>query len=108
MRSRRFTKVCSETAIRLNVEEVITHSRCRSGEISRRCRSGGRTLTFGISPHRPSRILPGGVEMKRRDWCGVGTEETIRCQGPSVGASCTGDINQEEGIGLWPAESGVR
>ena len=37
-----------------------------------------------------------------------GYEETIRCQGPSVGASCTGDINQEEGIGLWPAESGVR
>ena len=85
MRSRRFTKVCSETAIRLNVEEVITHSRCRSGETSRRCGSGGRALTFGISPHRPSRILPGGVEMKRRDWCGVGTEETIRCQGPSVG-----------------------
>ena len=69
--------------------------------------SGGRAMTFGISPHRPGRILPGGVEVKRRDWCGVGTEETIRCQSPRVGAPSTGDINQEEGIGLWPAESRV-
>ena len=103
----RFTKVCSETAISLNIEEVITHGRCRSGEVSGLCGSGGRALTFGIGPYRPGRILPGGVEVKRRDWCGVGTEETIRCQGPRVGAPCTGDTNQEEGIGLWPAESRV-
>ena len=31
-------------------------------------------MTFGIGPHRPGRILPGGVEVKRRDWCGVGTD----------------------------------
>ena len=71
----RFTKVCSETAISLNIEEVIPHGRCRSGEVSGLCGSGGRAMTFGISPHRPGRILPGGVEVKRRDWCGVGTEE---------------------------------
>ena len=52
-------------------------------------------MTFGISPHWPGRILPGGVEVKMRDWCGVGTEET-------------GDIHQEEGIGLWPAESDIK
>ena len=38
---------------------------------------------------RLGRILPGGVEVKRRDWCGVGTEETIRCQGRRVRAPCT-------------------
>ena len=32
-------------------------------------------MTVGISPHRLGRILPGGVEMKRRNRCGVSAEE---------------------------------
>ena len=43
-------------------------------------------------------MLPGGVEMKRRNRCGVSAEEAIRSQSPY-----TGDINQEESVGLWPA-----
>ena len=107
MRGGRFTKVCSEAAICLNIEKVVPHCRCRGGEVSGLCGSGGGAMTFGISPHRLGRILPGGVEMKRRNWCGVGAEETIRCQSPRVGTPCAGDINQKEGIGLWPAESRV-
>ena len=45
--------------------------------------------------------------MKRRNWCGVGAEKTVRCQSPLVGAPCAGDIDQKEGIGLWPAASRV-
>ena len=60
-------------------------------------------MTFGIGPHRLGRILPGGVEMERRNRCGEGAEKAIRSQRPRVGAPCTGDINQEESVGLWPA-----
>ena len=52
-------------------------------------------MTFGIGPHRLGRILPGGVEMKRRNRCGEGAEKAIRSQRPRVGAPGTGDINQE-------------
>ena len=107
MRGGRFTKVCSEAAICLNIEKVVPHCRCSGGEVIGLCGSGGGAMTFVISPHRLGRILPGGVEMKRRNWCGVGAEETIRCQSPRVGAPCAGEINQKEGIGLWPAESRV-
>ena len=34
-------------------------------------------MTFGIGPHRLGRILPGGVEMKRRNRCGVSAEDAI-------------------------------
>ena len=103
MRGRRFTKVCSEAAIRLNIEDVLPYCGSRGGEVSGLCWSGGGAMTFGIGPHRLGRILPGGVEMKRRNRCGVSAEEAIRSQSPRVGAPCTGDINQEESVGLWPA-----
>ena len=61
-------------------------------------------MTFGISPHGLGRILPGGVEMKRRNGCGVSAEEAIRCQSPRLGAPCAGDINQKEGVGLSRGE----
>ena len=51
-------------------------------------------MTFGIIPHSLGRILPGGVEMKRRNRCGVSAEEAIRSQSPRMGAPCTGDIDQ--------------
>ena len=82
MRGGRFTKVCSEAAICLNIEKVVPHCRCRGGEVSGQCGSGGGAMTFRISPRRLGRILPGGVEMKRRNWCCVGVEETIGCQSP--------------------------
>ena len=63
MRGGRFTKVCSEAAICLNIEKVVPHCRCRGGEVSGLCGSGGGAMTFGISPHRLGRILPGGVEI---------------------------------------------
>ena len=77
MRGGRFTKVCSEAAICLNIEKVVPHCRCSGGEVIGLCGSGGGAMTFGISPCRLGRILPGGVEMKRRNWCGVGAEETV-------------------------------
>ena len=105
MRGGRFTKMCSKAAICLNIEKVVPHCGCRGGEVSGLCGSGGGAMTSGISLHRLSRILPGGVETKRRNWCGVGAEETIRS--PRVGTLGAGDINQKEGVGLWPAESRV-
>jgi len=101
MRGGRFTKVCSEAAIRLNIENVFPY--CGSRGRSERCWSGGGAMTFGISPHRLGRILPGGVEMERRNRCGVSVEEVIRSQSPRVGAPCTGDINQKKSVGLSPA-----
>ena len=41
------------------------------------------------------------VEVKRRNRCIVSAEKAIGGHGPRVGAPCTEDINQEEGIGLW-------
>ena len=76
MRGGRFSKVRSEAAIRLNIEDVVPYCRCRGGEVSGLCGSGGGAMTFGISPHRLGRILPGGVEMKRR--------KLVRCR-------CRGD-----------------
>ena len=35
-------------------------------------------MTFGIGPHRLGRILPGGVEMERRNRCGESAEKAIR------------------------------
>ena len=32
----------------------------------------------------------------------MSAKKAIGGQGPRVGALCTGDINQEEGISLWP------
>ena len=67
MRGGRFTKVCSEAAICLNFEKVVPHC----AEVIGLCGSGGGAMTFGISPHRLGRILPGGVEMKRsKSTCG--------------------------------------
>ena len=54
MRGRRFRKVSSEAAICLNIEKVVPHCRCRGGEVSGQCGSGGGAMT-GISP---------------RDWAG--------------------------------------
>ena len=39
--------------------------------------------------------------------CGVKCRGGHECQSPRVGAPCAGDINQKEGVGLWPAESRV-
>ena len=103
MRGGRFTEVCSEAAIRLNIEDVFPYCGSRGGEVSGLCWSGGGAMTFGISPHRLRSILPGGVEMKRRNRCGVSAKEAIRSQSPCVGAPCTGDSNQEESVGLRPA-----
>ena len=103
MRGGRFTKVCGKAAVRLNIEDVLTYSGSRGGEVRGLCWSGGGAMTFGIGPHRLGRILPGGVEMERRNRCGESAEKAIRSQRPRVGAPCTGDINQEESVGLWPA-----
>ena len=37
MRGRRFTKVCSEAAIRLNIENVFPYCGSRGGKVSGRC-----------------------------------------------------------------------
>ena len=37
----------------------------------------------------------------------VSTKKTIGSQGPCVGAPCTGDINEEEGIRIRTAEGRV-
>ena len=50
MRGGRFTEVCSKAAIRLNIEDVVPYCRCRGGEVSGLCGSGGGAMTFGISP----------------------------------------------------------
>ena len=34
-------------------------------------------MTFGIGPHRLGRMLPGRVEMKRRNRCGVSAERAL-------------------------------
>jgi len=34
-------------------------------------------MTFGIIPHSLGRILPGGVEMKRRNRCGVSARRPL-------------------------------
>ena len=56
----------------------------------------------------PSKLSPsptsGGVEMERRNRCGESAEKAIRSQRPRVGAPCTGDINQEESVGLARVE----
>ena len=39
--------------------------------------------------------------MKRRNRCIMSAEEAIGGQSPRVGAPCTGDIDQEEGVSLW-------
>ena len=103
MRGGRFTKVCGKAAVSLNIEDVLAYRGSRGGEVRGLCWSGGGAMTFGIGPHRLGRILPGGVEMERRNRCGEGAEKAIRSQRPRVGAPCTGDINQEESVGLWPA-----
>ena len=103
VRGGRFPKVCGEAAVSLNIEDVLAYRGSRGGEVRGLCWSGGGAMTFGIGPHRLGGILPGGVEMERRDRCGEGAEKAIRSQRPRVGAPCTGDINQEESVGLWPA-----
>ena len=56
-------------------------------------------MTFGIGSHRLGRILPGGVETKRRNRCSESAKKAFRSQRPRVGAPCIGDVNQES-VGL--------
>ena len=80
MRSERFAEVCSKATISLNIEIVVPS--CRYvGEVGGQYRSGGGTMPFRISPHRLGRI-PGGVEVRWRNWGDVGAKETVSCQCP--------------------------
>ena len=98
MRGGRFTKVCSEAAIRLNIEDVFPYRGSRGGEVSGLCWNWRGAMTFGIGPQRLGRMLPSGVEVERRNRCGVSAEKASRSQGPRVGAPCTGDISTKRRV----------